>query len=225
MSQEEESTKYIWFDSMVGQTNSGIFKGVAYDNEYRVVNGRYQFFADPNFVVGSVVFDQQSYFGVYLKYDVFHDNLLISNRDLVDHSELILEKEKVQTFQIGKHVFKNIVGLGNKNTKVSGYVEVLISSDSFSLYKEHKKKILKSTGKNGVYHQFKDINSFLIQRENIFHTIKSPKDLFTVFPEYRKLIKNSIQQYSTLKKSRPDEYMKSIANEILEVMKQNNSGQ
>ena len=108
--QKENNTKerYIWFDNLVGQINSGICKGERYINEYRVVNDKYQFFTKPEFRPGSVSDKYQIYFDVPLKFDVYHDNLLAQNVELPNRPVMVLEGENIAEFTLDGCTFKYI---------------------------------------------------------------------------------------------------------------------
>lgn len=222
--QEKERLKYAWYDGMVGQSNSGIFKGVAYDEEYRVITDRHQFFEKAEYVSGSVVFDEQSYFDLQLRYDVFNDDLLVLNAEVVGLPAIILEKEKVEVFQLGNHRFMNIDLSYPLQGKLSGFAEVLVSNDSLSLYKKHHKRLLKRTDQKTLYSEFKSTASYYLGHENNFYRIKKATDLSTVFPEERKTIKQLHDTYASLKKTDFDAYLKSVVLDLSEILNQNRPG-
>ncbi len=186
-----------------------MFKGVAYTEEYRVINERHQFFKEPDFALGSVVYDGQPYFDVELKYDVYQGNLLTMNTEALGSSILILDGNKVTEFTIHGNRFKNL----NQNlveNKAYGFLEVLVENDSLSLYKKHAKKIFKRTDKEILYYEFKDRNSYYLHYADTYYSLKKANDLNAIFPEYRKSLKAIRNRYASLGKSDPDAYMKSI---------------
>ncbi|QCW98636.1 hypothetical protein FGM00_00305 [Aggregatimonas sangjinii] len=222
--QEKELSKYAWFDSMTGQSNSGIFKGVVYDEEFRVITDRHQFFEKAAYVSGSVVFDKQSYFDLQLRYDVFNDNLLVLNAEVVGLPAIILEKEHTEVFQLGNHRFKNIDLLYPERGKLSGFAEVLVSTDSLSLYKKHHKRLLKRTDQKTLYSEFKSTASYYFEHDNNLYRIKKATDLATVFPEQRKTIKELHDTHASLKKTDFDTYLKSVVQDLSEILNQNRPG-
>lgn len=209
----DNSSIYIWFDDVIGRTNSGIFEGVAYTEEFRVINERHQFFKEPNFVPGSLVYDGQPYFDVELRYDVYQENLLTMNAEATGSPLLILDKKKVAEFTIGGHRFKK-VHQNLREGEVHGFLEVLWENDSISLFKKHAKKIFKRTDKEILYYEFKDRYSYYLYYANTYYPLKKANDLNAVFPEYRKSLKAIRNRYASLGKSDPDAYMKSILSDL-----------
>ncbi|WP_422083316.1 hypothetical protein [Ulvibacterium sp.] len=209
----DNPSTHIWFDDIIGRTNSGIFNGVAYTEVYRVINERHQFFKEPDFVPGSVVYDGQPYFDVELKYDVYQGNLLTRNMETLGAPILIFDESNVTEFTINGHRFKNV----NQNLAENmafGFLEVLMENDSLSLYKKHSKKIFKRTDKEILYYEFKDRHSYYIYYANIYHSLQKANDLNAIFPEYRKSLKAIRNRYASLGKSDPDAYMKSILSDL-----------
>lgn len=206
---EKDPSIYAWFDDMIGQTNSGIFKGVAYSEEFRAINDEHQFFREPYFILGSVVYDGQPYFEVKLRYDVYNDQLSIKNEKLGRLPIMVLDKEKVAEFQIGPHQFKHL----NENEtreNISGFFEILLEKDSLSLFKKHRKKRFKRTDEEVLYYEFKDGYTYYLRQGLDVYALKKANDLNRVFPKYKKEVKALRNRYASLGKSDTDAYMKSI---------------
>ena len=220
--QEQMSSQYAWFDSMIGPNNLGIFKGVAYNNEFRVISDRHQFFKKMNFIEGSVVFDQQSYFNLQLRYDVYNDNLQIINADVLGLPPIILDNNKVEAFQIGEYLFENIDHHVIKEDNLSGMVQVIVPNDSLTLYKKHHKKPLKKTDETRIYYEFKNSHRYYVWYKNRSYSVKKASDLTTIFPIYRKHLKRIHEKYVVLKKTNSDAYMKSVVSDLLVIIHQDN---
>lgn len=223
--QEKMSNQYAWFDSMTGQTNSGIFKGVVYDKEVQVVNDKHQFFKSSDHLVGDIVVNNQPYFGQQLRYDVFNDLIIINNFEANGLPEIIVDKNKVSTFQIGNHVFKKVDSLSNKEAKLSSFVEVLLSNDTISLLKKHQKKKIKKTEDKLVSYKFKEHPKYFIRNDNHYYEIKRVADLTALFPQHKKFIKEIQEMHSSLKKLDEDRYFKAIVLDIIAELKPNSTKQ
>jgi hypothetical protein len=210
---KDNPSTYIWFDGMIGQTNSGIFEGVAYAEEFRVINEKHQFFKEPYFVLGSVVYDGQSYFDVALRYDVYNDQLSIKNKKLGRLPIMVLDKEKVVGFNIGQHQFKH---LSSKEARgnITGFFEVLMKKDSLTLFKKHRKKPFKRTDEEVLYYEFKDNYTYHLKWGPDFYVLNKASDLNGIFPKYRKEVKALRNRYASLRKSSPDTYMNSILSDL-----------
>ncbi|WP_425234675.1 hypothetical protein [Ulvibacterium sp.] len=206
---EGDPSTYAWFDDMIGQTNSGIFEGVAYAEEFRAINDEHQFFKEPYFVLGSVIYDGEPYFEVNLRYDVYTDQLSIKNEKLSRLPITVLDKEKVAEFQIDQHQFKHLSGKETKEN-ISGFFEILLEKDSLSLFKKHRKKRFKRTDEEVLYYEFKDGYTYYLRLGLDFYVLKKANDLNGIFPKYKKEVKALRNRYASLGKSDTDAYMKSI---------------
>lgn len=212
--QEKENEKYSWFDNLIGQTNSGIFKGALYANEYRVVNEKHQFFDSPDFRQGSVTYNDQSYFNISLKYDVYLDNLLTQNSSLANRPMMIFDKEGVSEFTIENNYFEYLIGNKSDNI-ISGFFEVLLKNDSLILYKKHTKKIFKRTDEQIVYYEFKDGYYYLLYCKGIYHPFKKSKELNRIFPDTKKELNTIRKKHSPLKETSRDDHVKAILTDLL----------
>ena len=201
--------KYIWFDNLVGQLNSGIFKGESYINEYRVVNDKYQFFARPDFSPGSVSYKDQIYFDVPLKYDVYHDNLLAQNLELLNRPVMVLERENIAEFTIDGCTFRYISD-ATAIDKAAGFFEVLLKDDYFTLYKKNTKKIYKRTDEKTLYYEFTNDYYYLLHLGDAYYQFKKVKELSRIFSEYRKDLKVIAKRYESMRKLDTDGYLKAI---------------
>lgn len=205
--------KYQWFDDILGDTNSGIFKGILYVNEYRVVNDRHQFFESEDFKSGSVVYYGQEYFGVFLKYDVYLDNLIGVNYELANEPAMVFDKNGVAKFSIGNNNFEKVSN--EAISEEAGFFEVLLRDKSLTLYKKHGKKLFKRTDEQLIYYEFKDNFSYFLEMNSTFRSFKKAKELQRIFPEHKKRIKESLQLRSSLRKSSHDDYVKKVLLDII----------
>jgi len=210
---EGERGKYQWFDDIIGETNSGIFKGILYENEYRVINERHQFFESKDFKPGSVVYYGQQYFDVSLKYDMYLDNLLGINYELANEPAMVFDKNGVDKFSIGNTHFENISH--RIASEDAGFFEVLLKNDSLKLYKKYQKKIFKRTDEQVIYYEFKDGYSYLLYLYDSYYPFKKVKELNRIFPKYRKELKLISKKHSALKKSNTDDYAKMVLKDFL----------
>jgi len=214
---------YNLFDQLIGKTNSGVFNGIVYVEQYKVINERHKFFSAPNFTNGSVVYDKQPYFNLLLKYDLFDDELLTNNLERIGSPIIQLDKEKITDFTIEDHRFINIDFNIKNNESLSGFFEVLLKNDSLTLYKRHEKKIIRKANKKIRYFEFKDNNSYYIHYNNTYNLLNKTKDFNAIFPNYKTQLKNVFGRYKSIRKEDADSYMISIIKELFIIMKSNNN--
>lgn len=201
------------FDYYVGHTNSGIFDGVEYYEKYPVRNNKHKFFDSPNFQLGALVYGNEAYFQVPLKYDVYDDVLLARNPATQPANITALDTDKISSFTIGNFNFIRISKSTDKGEELTGFFEVLFDHSDVVLMKKHRKKMFKKT-ENGVFYEFKDNPWYLIANKDVFLRLKNENSLIEVFPESREFIKEYIRSKRSLKEENYDQYIVSLFNEL-----------
>ncbi len=214
----EEASIYSQFDMAIGPINSGIFAGFAYKEEFRVLGHKHKFFYSPDFLLGSVTYDGQSYFGYEMKYDVYGDELLLYHPGVNGSQAIQLIKERVMSFKIESHRFVNLPEQTGNELPVSGFMEVLLEGDHFTFYKKHRKRILKKSDRKLLYHEFKDRNAHYISLDNELFKVKSLKNISSLFPNYRKQIGDFATNYKDIRKSDPEWYLISILSDLDDII-------
>jgi len=207
---------------MLGHTNSGMFKGVADTETFRVLNERHPFFKYTDFTLGSLVYDGQPYFEVELRYNVYQESLFTRNTEAIGTPPMRFDKHKVTQFTIDGHAFRNM-GTGDTGDNRLGFLEVLLENDSLALYKRYTKKIFKRTDEKLVYYEFKDGHSYYVQYAKTYFSLKKASELNAIFPEHKKSLKTIRDRHEDLRKTNPDSYMKSILLDLYGLMTNNNA--
>lgn len=209
----QSKDKYIWFDNILGPTNSGIFKGVLYVNEYKTINEKHQFFESSAFRLGSVIINDQCYFDVPLKYDVYLDNLLAQNQELANRPVIVFDRASIVKFTIDGHTFE-LVKVTMAMNEPPGFFEVILKNDFLTFYKKHTRKVFKRTDEKTLYYEFKSDYHYLICSGDAYYRFKKVKELNRFFPEYEKEIKGFDKQHETLRKLDTDGYLKALLSEL-----------
>lgn len=212
-SQNDTTNPYALFDQVIGKTNSGIYNGTQYFEKFQVKNDKHKFFKHKFFIWGSFTYNNQPYFETALKYDVYSDELLIKNSEILDASITQLDKKNVSEFELNGHLFKNLNFSINQEEFISGYFEILLENNTVSVFKKHRKQISRIVDKE-VYYEFKDQYRYYISYKNRYYLLKKVSLLTTVFPEHKTHLKNSFKRYENLKKTDTDEHLKSIIGDL-----------
>ena len=212
--QSADAEPYKWYDQLIGQTNSGVFKGIRYTNEYRTINEKHQFFKTIDFRTGSVGFNGQDYFELLLRYDVYLDELLVVNDALPNKPILVLDKEGVTNFTLDGHSF-DYLQVNSSEEIDSGFYEVLFNLNSCLLYKKYRQKIYKRTDAQNLYYEFKDSHSYVLYSGGKYFAFKKTKELNRVFPQYKKNLRLIEKEHDSLEKSDTDEYIQAVLTDLL----------
>ncbi len=212
-SQNDNTNPFALFDLVIGKTNSGIYNGTQYFEKFQVKNDKHKFFRHKFFIWGSVTYNNQPYFETALKYDVYSDELLIKNSEILDAPITQLDKKKVSEFELNGHLFKNLTFSIKQEDNISGFFEILIENDAISIFKKHQKQISRIVEEE-VYYEFKDQHRYYISYKNRYYLLNKVSLLTTIFPEHKAHLKNSFKRYENLRKTDTDEHLESIIGDL-----------
>jgi len=208
---------YLWFDSVIGIENTGIYKGTSYVELYRVINEKHKFFEAADFTSGEVIYDNQPYFDLQLKYDLFQDRLLVAHPVGNSTQVMILIKDKIKKFALNGASFVNTSKLSSRQNR--GFCEVLAQKENSWLLKKYYKRPIKKLDKGSTYYEFREATGYVLLHEDEFYDIRNARDLFAVFPEQKNEIRQFAKDYAALRKNDEDGYMTSVVQRLFKSLR------
>jgi len=169
--------------------NQILFNGRIWRNLYYLVEGD-QFLFSREFLPGSLTIRGKTFSNIYLKYDIFMDEVLTP----ADQGGILqLNKEMVDSFSL---FFQNksylFIRLQEDSLKRSSrYFNVLYKGKTV-LYVSYRKKIDK-LAVEGKYDKFYQLIRIYFVKDNIFSQIDNKGDLIRILVEYKGMIKKYIK--------------------------------
>ena len=170
--------------------NQILYNGKIWRNLYYLVK-KDQFLFSKEFLPGSLTINGKTFTDIYLKYDIFKDEILTP----VDSGGILqLNKEMVDSFSV---LFQNktyrFIKMKVDGLKGSiGYFNILYKGKS-SLFIEYIKKIEK-LAVEGQYDEFYLLTRIYFMKDNKVHLIASKSDLLNLLGEDKYLIKSFIKK-------------------------------
>lgn len=209
VSQIQTSQKYLSiFDSIVKIENTSLYNGPIYKDRYRSFEDNHRFFLSPDFLKGSVIYGQQLYANLDLKYDLNEDLLVVKLEDSKSFVNLELISEKLDSFTINNHNFVNIDRLNIKDDlQVNGFLEILYSSNNIKLFIKYYKKVNKYVKNNQVVYTFPEKKAYYIFYNSSLTEIKNKKILKALFPDLNRKINEYYKTFSDLEKVNFDAFI------------------
>jgi hypothetical protein len=209
----EESKAYYWFDNIIGQNNSGLYKGIEYREEYRFFSDAYhKFYLENKFYLGNILYDGELYSGVEMKYDLYEDNIIIKVIGESKYLFISLIPELIEEFSIKKHKFiritNNTAGLEN------GFFELIYKSKETTCLKKIVKKAYKVYEESALSYKFLSKNYYtVLKNENNFE-ISSKSSIIKIFPTKKKLINSFFKNNKNLYKNYRDVFLKQLLEKL-----------
>ena len=169
--------------------NQILYNGRIWRNIFYMVEGD-QFLFSREFLPGSLTISGKTFSNIYLKYDIFKDEVLTP----ADQGGIVqLNKEMVDSFSL---FFQNksylFIRLQEDSLKRSSrYFNVLYKGKTV-LYVSYRKKIDK-LAVEGKYDKFYQLTRIYFVKDNIFSQIDNKGDLIRILVEYKGMIKKYIK--------------------------------
>ncbi|HSP83608.1 MAG TPA: hypothetical protein VLN72_07735 [Gillisia sp.] len=203
-------TTYTWFDGMVGKENTNLINGLEYIEQHVTVNNKQKFLASVLFLPGSVIYQNEPYFNVELKYNVYDDLLLVKN---IRGEAVILHKNRIKSFKIADHSFTHIRDTLQGNA--SGFFELLLDAPQLSLLKKHKKKQKKFLDRSFTYFEFtEDTPHYVLYHNRNYFPANTRREILRVFPEKAGEIRKFYRSHRKVEKNNKDQFMLQLLQDL-----------
>ena len=220
--QTSEEPYYNWFDSLVSIQNAGLYSGVEYIDTDRATAEAHKFFQTPKFVKGDVVFQNQTYYNVDLKYNVYDDRLVVKLSNQSSETTLAPIKAYTSGFQIGSHQF--VLVDDAQASRVKGYYELLQNNTSFRLLKKYNKSRITKFDTGRSFFEFKDIGAdYLLHYNDGYHSVNSKRELTKLFPQFKKEINAVRENKNKADEAANDIYLRNVLLRIQGLMSNSNN--
>lgn len=128
------------YDELVGSENTGLYNGPEFKDQFLDSWDDSHMYLDSSvFMNGTLVYNNQLYTGVPLKYDIYGDNVIIRSNDHLSSFQVELIAENISRFTVHNRDFTKLTGTGSE-LEGNGYFEVAILGKVASLYIKHVKR-------------------------------------------------------------------------------------
>ncbi|PKV49621.1 hypothetical protein ATE84_1655 [Aquimarina sp. MAR_2010_214] len=197
---------YNAYDELVSIENTGLYNGVEFKDPYLNTDGSYRYFGHFNFTKGTIIYNNQFYANVLLKYDVLHDNVITKSNNTFSYFNIKLISENISAFSIYGHNFIKLTDTKLNRTDHI-FFEILYIGNTIHLYTKHIKKKNRAIVNKRFQYRFKKDNLYLLFYNDAYYPIDSIKDLNKIFPKNKKQINNFYKSYKSIYKSNRKRFM------------------
>ena len=183
-----------------------------------MINERHKFFLSSDFLPGAVIYEEQPYPGLELKYNVYEDQLLAKVATQGQETFLQLIKEKVDRFSMADKLFFNI----KDSNAYQGFAELLFETDELLLLKKHSMSLSKKMDREYAYYEFTFKNPrYLFRWQENYFELSSRRSVINIFPQLKKEIRQFYSTEKALRKNNPDAFLQGlfefISNNLTEI--------
>ena len=199
---------YNWFDKNLGLESLDFKNGLAHLNFDKTATNQNRYLTD-EFKKGSINYNEQIYFDLFLKYDIYSDELVLRPYDEANTTKINLIKDNIKSFIIGNEKFTNLKELNTSIFKGGYYEEVLIKNN-ITLYIKYYKEKKKSTKDEINLIDYVPKYEFILFKENKYNLISKKKEIITLFPDNKRKINDFYLMNRDLRKENPSLFMKNL---------------
>lgn len=180
------------YSTVIQQDPAGkrlLLNGRIWKNQYSKVMGD-QFFLTNTFLYGSVTLNGQIFNNLYLMYDIYNDELLLS---IESKPIIIMNKEMVDSFSL---VFENryyqMINAGTDSSgTLRGYVNVLYNGPS-ALYIKYT-KVIQPLAVDGKYDLFYQEHRIYVRKGTEIVDVSGKRKLLTLLEDKKKEIRDYLK--------------------------------
>ncbi len=210
----EEKNYYKWFDQNIGQDNTDLFNGEIYIKTFRTENKNHNFFINNDYVLGTVMFNNQLYYDIPLKYEIYEDELIANLKNSYSGESIVqLNKAFIKEFSIYNKDFK-FLNVAKESIVLNGFYEVIYNGSILKLYTKHRKLKGEYISQGIRYNKFSEKEENVVLFKNNYYEINSKKDLKNAFPNQKKEINNLYKKNKHLKKSDNNAFIRNIIQQL-----------
>lgn len=206
---EDREGVYQSFDKIVGIENSGVIEGFEYVEQHRMINDRHKFFKTYDFVPGTVFYDDQPYFDIDIKYNVFQDILLVQIPD--ERGKIVFQpfENRLDGFILQNRRFENVKPV-EAGPELAGIYEVLFKTGNLKVLKKHLKKEKTLLDRDVPYYEFTDDTPQYFYWAGDGLQPLSRSNLTEKFPEEKSDIRYFYRRNRKQARDNPDVFMQNL---------------
>ncbi len=201
---------FNWFDKNAGIEALDIKNGPAHLNFDKTIENQHRYYGTNEFKKGSARYGGQNYFDLFLKYDIYADELVLRPYDEQNTTKINIIKANITSFKIGNENFVNLKELNNTSYKGGYYEEVPINSNQVFYIKYYKEKKKNHAREELNLIEYIPQYEFVLWKGNKFNLINDKKAIIALFPESKSKINDFYFMNRSLRKENTPLFMKNL---------------
>lgn len=173
------NTPEIWFDSLVGRSNSSLINGPEYIVDY-IGRTSHPFFISKNWQKGDIFYQGNLYREVPLLYDIYQDILLLKHldKDLLPVF-LRVQTDRVDYFKVHDHLFMWFALPDSSGMDLNpGFYDLIYEGQSHLLLARRIKRDFIERSRR----EFEEAHKFYLISQGHFIPVKTKKDFYELYP-------------------------------------------
>ena len=197
-----------WADDGNAATYLAPFQGKRYIDPHRILNDKHKFFETFELQEGELIFDQDRYSGLQLKFDLFEQQLALLHPNSDGVTQVAVDMNRVQAFKINHRVFVK------KTVDESDYfLEYIDKLDEKEIWVYHRKLLSFKLDNRVGYYEFNPKDRLYILSNEGWDK-SDAISLESFFPNRSREIKAWSKSWQDNKKKDASGYLRALLKEL-----------
>jgi hypothetical protein len=197
-----EISLYNSFDQTKGKQNTDLNNGPLHINPYKTLGDDTMYYGTDKYSKGSIFYDNQPYYDVNLKYDIYRDIVVLNPYGQAENIGINLIQEKTKSFSLNRKKFINLSTLQTPlQDYIKGYYEECVIGNDIIFYIKHHKDIREYINNDRIYYSFDKKYNLILKYKNEYFKINSKKEIIALFPQYKNKINTYYSENNAMEKS------------------------
>ncbi len=199
--QISENSIYSSFDKMLGTQSLAFTNGAIHLNNDKTVKNKHRYFENDAFSRGEINYNDQLYYNLNLKYDLYNDDLVVNVEENLNYSGLNLVSENLRHFVILNKKFVNSNSFTNFPVDFKkGFYEEIKFPKNVTLYVKYFKTKKEVIDDKSIIFDYKLQNNFVLLKNNVFYEINSKNKIAKIFTNSKREIDKFYDDKKSLEK-------------------------
>lgn len=181
-------------------SSSSVFNGIEHTG-YPVAEEGMPYFLTWDWQKGSMVFRDQPYRDVYLKYDLIKDELIL--RHYNGFTGIILFAPRIRSFTI---MDKNFVNLTESGEMSAGIYEKVVTG-TVSLFAKRTKLVTEILTASGIERKISQKNYYYLLKDGIFHQVRKERDVMDLLKDKKSQVKTHFRGKGIRYRRSPEHFL------------------
>ncbi len=193
----------LQYQQFIGKS-APLYSGLQYVEYVSRINEGHPFLLQPDFVKGTVMYDNILYENVDLMFDLLRNRVVV--KDASGLFRLTPDPEKISRFTLGDHLFVKPEA-DNELLSKSNFYEVLYTSNRLTLLKKENKKLdeaMNPPGVPGLKRTVLSSTDFYIKKHGVYYRLNRSRQILAVFKDRKTEIRQLMRQKDFRLKTDPD---------------------
>ncbi len=203
----QDSTDYLKKYNTNWKYKDALYMGRQYDGYSNKISGS-PYFGSGIMKLGHVLYESVWYYNIPLLFDIYIGELITINED---GKRLILNKVRIDAFEIEGNYFKHLKNSINKNIN-SGFYKKINTTGSVTAYVKLIKELQEKVDGLSIEKKFEDLTQYYLLSGNQSWQIKKEKHLLSALKNNQVLILQRVKEKRLTFKKDPELFIKEYVN-------------